>query len=179
MVGTAPIVAVVISDSVHHAEAKAHASAAAPPARSQSVWMYDLPMGLSQISGSLKIDDPPTKMRIGYLRNFTETYNPTTRTKYWIGITWAEVFYPVVGEKPESVVGAKAYEVVLKQSLEDGGKIVRENLVTTGRFVGVVVADLPHETALVKVEDWFVKSDLFKKGHWTQTQKKVARDHAS
>ncbi len=33
---------------------------------------------------------------------------------YWLGLTWAETFFPVLGERPSSVVGSKAYEVVPK-----------------------------------------------------------------
>ncbi|KAF6229045.1 hypothetical protein HO133_007159 [Letharia lupina] len=153
-------------------EAKAHASAAAPyfnlPARGQSMCAYELPVGLGHISGSLKIDDPPTPMRIGNLSTFIQKTDPLTGIKYWVGLTWAEIFFPVLGERPSSVAGSKAYEVVLKQPIEDGGHIVRENVVTTGRVVGVVVAELPHETVSVRIQDWFSKSDMFKKGRWNQ-----------
>ena len=63
-------------------------------------------------------------------------------------------------------MGSKAYEVFLRQSIKDSGRIVRENVITTGRFIGVVVDDLPDETVSVRIEDWSVKSDVFKKGHW-------------
>ena len=130
--------------------------------------MYHISKGRSQVSNALKIDDPPTKIRVGLLSNFIEKVNPANGSKYWIGITWAEIFFPVVGERPASVIGSKAYEVVLKQPLADGGYIVRENVVTTGRVVGVVVAELPYETVSVRVEDWFVRSETFKKGRWRQ-----------
>lgn len=107
-------------------------------------------------------------MRIGQLDNFIEKTDPWTGKSYWVGLTWAEVFYPVLGERPRSVVGSKAYEVVLKQATKDGGQIVRENVLTTGRIVGVVVTDLPYETVSVKIDDWFLEGDVFEKGHWHQ-----------
>ena len=128
--------------------------------------VYQLPYGLTQISNSLKIEDPPTKIRVGQLLNFIENIDPLNGSRYWIGLTWAEIFFPVVGERPSSVVGSKAYEVILKQPIHKGGQIVRKNVVTTGRVVGVVVAELPHETVSVRIEDWFVQSDQFKKGRW-------------
>ena len=125
-------------------------------------------MGLNHFSNALKIDDPPTKIRVGLMSNFVEKVDPANGSKYWIGITWAETFFPVVGERPASVIGSKAYEVVLKQPLADGGSIVRENVVTTGRVVGVVDAELAQESVSVRVEDWFVRSETFKKGRWSQ-----------
>ena len=107
-------------------------------------------------------------MRIGHLNSFVVRIDPISGSTSWVGFTWAEIFFPVLGERPKCLAGSKAYEVVLKQSLKDGGKIVRENVVTTGRVIGVVVAELPHETVSVRMEDWFVKSDVFKKGSWTQ-----------
>ena len=125
-------------------------------------------MGLNQIANALKIDDPPTKIRIGQMSNFIEKTDFVNGSRYWLGITWAEIFFPVVGDRPASVIGSKAYEVVLKQPIADGGDIVRENVVTTGRVVGVVVAELLYETVSVRVEDWFVHSETFKKGRWRQ-----------
>lgn len=125
-------------------------------------------MNISHISNSLKIDDPPTPMRIGHLSSFVVRIDPHSGSTNWVGFTWAEIFFPVLGERPKSVVGSKAYEVVLKQSLKDGGQIVRENVVTTGRLVGVVVAELPHETVSLRIEGWVRKSDVFKRGRWTQ-----------
>ena len=125
-------------------------------------------MGLNQISNALKIDDPFTKIRVGQMSNFIEKIDPVNGSKYWIGLTWSEVFYPVVGERPASLIGRKAYEVVLKQPIASGGGIVRENVVTTGRVVGVVVAELVYETVSVRIADWFVQSEMFKKGHWRQ-----------
>ncbi|CAF9940791.1 MAG: hypothetical protein ALECFALPRED_008862 [Alectoria fallacina] len=167
-------------------EAKAHASAAAqnrsPCPTRQSMYIYELPLGLQCISSSLKIDDPRTPMRIGQLSTFFMKVDPLTETKHWVGLTWAEIFFPVLGERPRSVVGSKAYEVVLKQPTQDGGLIIRENVVTTGRVIGVVVADLPHEAVSVRIEDWFLKSDVFKKGRWNQldavTRSTQARDVA-
>lgn len=162
----------VLLDSLPSLEAKTHGSTAAlypnPSATGQSPRLYRLPLGLQQISSSLKIDDPLTPMRIGQLSNFIEKVDPVTGTKSWLGITWAEIFFPVLGERPRSVVGSKAYEVFLKQPIKDGGKIVRENVLTTGRVIGVVVADLPHETVSVRIEDWFSNSEVFKKGQWNQ-----------
>ena len=125
-------------------------------------------MNISHIANSLKIDDPPTPMRIGHLSTFVARMDPNSGAEHWDGFTWAEIFFPVLGERPKSVVGSKAYEVVLKKPTKDGGKIVRENVVTTGRVIGVVVAELPHETVSVRMEDWFQKSDVFKKGRWKQ-----------
>lgn len=107
-------------------------------------------------------------MRIGHLSTFFEKMDSCTGSKHWIGLTWAEVFFPVLGERPGSLVGSKAYEVVLKQPTKDGGQIVRENVVTTGRVVGIVIAELPHETVSVRIEDWFLKSGVFGKGRWNQ-----------
>lgn len=118
--------------------------------------VYQLPLGLSQISNSLKINDPPTEMRVGQISIFIEKVDLLKGSKYWIGLTWAEIFFPVVGERPKSVVGSKAYEVVLKQPIDEGGQIFRENVTTTGRIVGVVESELPHETVSVRIEDWFV-----------------------
>lgn len=132
------------------------------------MFIYELPVGLHYISSSLKIDDPPTLMRIGPLSTFFEKVDPLAGTKYWVGITWAEIFFPVSGERPRSVVGSKAYELVLKQPVQDCGKIVRENVFTTGRVVGVVIAELPHETVSVRIEDWVWKSDWFNKGRWNR-----------
>ena len=148
------------------ARASATVSNPNPPAKKQLERIYRLPVSLSQISNALKIDDPLTKIRVGLLSNFIENVDPSSGSKYWIGLTWAEIFFPVDGERPKSVLGSKAYEVVLKQPIEKGGQIVRENVVTTGRVVGVVVAELPHETVSVMVEDWFIRSDKFKEGRW-------------
>ncbi len=30
----------------------------------------------------------------------------------------------------------------------------------------MVVDESPDETVSMRIEDWFVKSDVFKKGHW-------------
>ena len=98
--------------------------------------------------------------------NFIEKVDSANGSKYWIGLTWAEIFFPVMGERPASVIGSKAYEVVLKQPIADGGEIVRDNVVTTGRVVGVVVNELLHETVSVRIEDWFVQSEKFQKGRW-------------
>ena len=111
-------------------------------------------------------------MRIGNLSVFVEKLNPSTGKKYWTGITWAEIFCPVLGERPQSVVGSKAYEVVLKRPIADGGKVVRENVVTSGRVIGVVTNELPHETVTVEVEDWFVMGTVFKKGRWQERRLK-------
>ena len=110
--------------------------------------------------------------------NFIEKTDPTNGSRYWIGLTWAEVFFPVEGERPASIIGSKAYEVVLKQGIADGGGIVRENVVTTGRVVGVVVAEMPCGTVFVRVEDWFVQSETFKKGNWRQRNVPI-RDQAN
>lgn len=151
-------------------EAKARASAPValpdPSVIGKPMCTYELPLGCQQISSSLKIDDPPTPLRIGQISTFFKQVHPSTKKMGWFGITWAETFFPAVGDKPKSVVGNKAYEVVLKRSLKDGGKIVRENVATTGRVIGVVIAELPHEAVSVMIEDWFVKSDVFKKGRW-------------
>ena len=112
------------------------------------------------------------------MSNFVEKTHPASGSRYWIGLTWAEIFFPVVGERPASVIGSKAYEVVLKQPIADGGDIVRENVVTTGRVVGVVAAELLHETVAVRIEDWFVQSETFKKGGWKQ-QNVAIPDHAN
>lgn len=138
------------------------------PVRKQSVRVYQLPLDLCQISNSLKIDDPPTNMRIGKISNFMEIVDPLNGSKYWIGLTWAEIFFPVVGERPKSVVGSKAYEVVLNQPFDKGGQIVRENVATIGKVVGVVEVELPQETVSVRIEDWFVQRDVFKSGRWEQ-----------
>lgn len=137
------------------------------------MWTYELPLGIYYISSSLKIDDPPTPMRIGHLSTLATEMDPLTGEEIWVGFTWAEIFFPVVGEKPKSVVGSKAYEVVLKQSTKDGGQIVRENVVTTGRVIGEVIADLPHETVSVRIEDWFLKSEVCKKGRWKHLNAKL------
>ena len=151
-----------------------------PPAvDDRSMWIYQLPPGLNQISSSLKVDDPPTKMRIGQLSTFIEKLDPLTGLSYWVGLTWAETFYPVEGEKPSTVVGSKAYEVALKQPFDDGGQIVRENVATTGRVVGIVIADLPQETVSIVIDDWFVQSDVFKKGRWELQHMARRPDHAS
>lgn len=171
----ASIVAAVTSDSLLSPAAKVSASTVAPyslpSARGQAPWVYEIPMNISHISNSLKIDDPLTPMRIGHLSSFIVRTDAVSGSVNWVGFTWAEIFFPVLGERPKSVVGSKAYEVVLKQSLKDGGKIVRENVFTTGRVIGVVLAELPHETVSVRMEDWFVKSDVFKKGRWNQLNK--------
>lgn len=130
--------------------------------------IYTIPSGLHFISSSLKIDDPPTPMRIGQLSTFIEKMDPFTGRKYLIGLTWAEIFFPVLGERPSSVAGCKAYEVLLKQPIKDGGRIVRENVVTTGRIVGEVVVDLPQDTVSVRIQDWVLESDGFKQGCWDQ-----------
>ena len=162
----------ILPVSLSSLEAKPHGSTAAlylnSSAIGQSPRLYRLPLGLQQISSSLKIDDPLTPMRIGRISNFTEQMDPVTGTRSWLGLTWAEIFFPVSGERPRSVVGSKAYEVLLKQPINDGGRIVRENVRTTGRVIGVVVADLPHETVSLRIEDWFLNSDVFKKGQWSQ-----------
>ena len=151
-------------------KAKARASAPIVPpnpiAIGKPMCTYELPLGSQQISSSLKIDDPPTPLRIGHITTFFKHENSSTNKTTWFGLTWAETFFPAVGDKPKSVVGNKAYEVVLKQSFKDGGMIVRENVATTGRVIGVVTAELPHETVSVMIEDWFVKSDVFKTGCW-------------
>ena len=118
-------------------------------------------------------------MRVGQLSTFIEKLDPLTGLSYWVGLTWAETFYPVEGEKPSTVVGSKAYEVVLKQPFDDGGQIVRENVATTGRVVGIVIADLPHETVSIVIDDWFVQSDVFKKGRWELQRMARRPDHAS
>ena len=90
-------------------------------------------------------------MRIGQLSNSLEKTYPFTRKSYWLGLTLAEIFFPVSGERPRSVVGRKAYEVVLRQPIDDGGQIIRGNVVTTGRVVGVVIAEYIHDTVSVKI----------------------------
>ena len=100
------------------------------------------------------------------MSDFYEETDPVNGSKYWIGRTETEIFFPVVGERPASVIGSKAYEVVLKQPIAELADIVRENVVTTGRVVGVVVPGLVDETVSVRVEDWFVQSETFKKGRW-------------
>ncbi len=117
-----------------------------PSAIGQSASIYHLPVDLLQISSSLKIDEPFTPMRIGQLSMSIENVDPLTGTNYWLGLTWAETFFPFSGERPSSVGGNKAYEVVLKQSIKDGGRIVRENVITTGRIIGVVSACILHDT---------------------------------
>ena len=102
------------------------------------------------------------------MSSFFEEIDPANGLKYWIGLTWAEIFFPVVGERPASVVGSKAYEVVLKRPIAKLADLERENVVTTGRVVGVVVGDLAYETVSVRVEDWFLQSEMFKKGCWRQ-----------
>ena len=101
------------------------------------------------------------------MSSFFEEIDPANGSKYWIGLTWAEIFFPVVGERPASVIGSKAYEVVLKRPIAKLADLERENVVTTGRVFGVVVAELAYETVSVRVEDWFVQSEKFKKGCWT------------
>ena len=161
-------------------EATARASTEAPNPDSstmkQLVHYYQLPVGLNQISNALKIDDPFTKIRIGQINNFMLKADPADGLTYWIGFTWAEIFFPVSGERPTSVIGSRAYEVVLRLPLAHGGAIVRENVVTTGRVVGVVINDLPHETVAVKLEDWFVQSDVFKMGRWGQREVAIRDD---
>ena len=153
-------------------EAEAHDFASAANlnpnflAVTQPLFMYQLPVGLNHISNALKTDDPPTKIRVGPMSNFTEKIDLANGSKYWIGLAWAEIFFPVTGERPASVIGSKAYEVVLKQPIADGGAIVRENVVTTGRVVGMVHEELLHETVSVRIEDWFVRSEMFQKGRW-------------
>lgn len=71
-----------------------------------------------------------------------------------------------MGEIPRSVEGSKAYELVLKQPVQGVGKVVQENVFTTGRVTGLVVVDLRHKTVSVSIEDWFLKSEVFKKGRW-------------
>ena len=105
------------------------------------------------------------------MSNFIEKVDPANGSRYWVGLAFAETFFPVVGERPASVIGSKAYEVVLKQPVADGANIVRENIVSTGRVVGVVDAEFFHEpvrTVSVRVEDWFVQSETFKKGFWRE-----------
>lgn len=151
-------------------EAKNRASAPSSSSSTKEVMIcvHELPSNLNLISSSLRIDEPYTPMRIGQMSTFTEKWQPSTGQRYWIGFTWAETFQPVEGGKRPSLVGSKAYEVVLKQPIKDGGQIVRDNVTTTGRVVGTVVGDLPHETVSVRIEDWFVKSDVWKKGHEEQ-----------
>lgn len=108
-------------------------------------------------------------MRIGEISGFFEKVDTLKGSKFWIGVTWAELFFPVVGERPKSVVGSKAYEVVLKQPIDEGGQIVRENVTTTGRIVGVVESETSQEVVSLRIEDWFVQGDLFKSGSLEQS----------
>ena len=128
--------------------------------------MWQLPKAFQLVSRSLKIDDPFTLMRIGRMSHFYERFEPISGGIWWSGLAWAEVFLPVVGERPESVVGEKAFEVCLKRPISDGGKIVRENVATTGRLIGVVVSELSPEIVTLQLEKWFVKGSVFKKGRW-------------
>lgn len=112
-------------------------------------------------------------MRVGQISNFIEKVDPLNGSKYWVGLTWAEIFFPVVGERPKSVVGSKAYEVVLKQPIDKGGQIVRKNVATTGRVVGVVEGEFHHEIVSVRIEDWFVQGDVFKSGRWEQRDVRI------
>lgn len=178
-VEAAPKNAAATTDLLLSPAAKASISTIAPhpsPATERSGLTYETPSGSYYISSSLKVDDPATPMRIGHLGHlFTllTKRDPITGKEIWFGITWAEIFFPVVGEKPKSVVGSQAYEVILKQSTKDGGQIVRENVVTTGRVIGVVMADLPDEMVSLKIDNWFLKSEVFKKGRRIQVEAKL------
>ena len=113
-------------------------------------------------------------MRVGQLFTFFMKPNPLTGTNYWTGVTHAEIFYPISGEKPESCVGSKAYEVVLKQPVQDVREIVRENVTTTGRIIGVVDGYMPHEMVSIRIADWFLKNDMFKMGNWERKDETTA-----
>ena len=49
--------------------------------------------------------------------------------------------------------GYEAYEVALKRSITDDGNVVLDSVVTTGRVIVVVIDELPHQMAAVKIED--------------------------
>ena len=113
------------------------------------------------------------------MHNFIEKVDPANGSRYWAGLAFAETFFPVVGERPASVIGSKAYEVFLERPVADRVSIVRENVVTTGRVLGVVDAEFFHEvdrTVTVRLEDWFVQSETFKKGWWREEIVEIPED---
>ncbi len=67
------------------------------------------------------------------------------------------------------MVGSKAYEVVVKRPVKADDTISRIEVMPTGRVVGEVIGVCgDNVSVLVKVEDWFVESDVFKMGEWRE-----------
>lgn len=64
-------------------------------------------------------------------------------------------------------MGNKAYEVIVGQPVKKDDATSRVEVVPTGRVLGEVVGVyVDNVTLLLKMEDWFTESDLFRMGRW-------------
>lgn len=141
--------------------------------------LHPQPPASTTFASSLDINDSSEPMRIGQLNVFGKLQ--TLRRAKSPGSASLLLkssrpdhrgfcFSPlIVDEDPGVMMGSKAYEVVVKRSLKQDYMTDRAEVRLTGKLVGEVVGVLDDNVlVLVKVEDWFVESDVFKMGRWRE-----------
>ena len=121
-------------------------------------------------------------MRIGQTNIFLRFSDPAGKI-FWIGIFTAQVFSPrsrgvfsnfVVDEDPRVKMGSKAYEIVVKQPLKEDYTTDRTEVRPTRRVVGEVVDVLDDGVSvIVRFEEWFVESEVFKIGTWREIAERL------